>query len=109
LRGVWERSLNLKQNFGKYESDIQDLFPNFNFADRSVKVHRVGGEFKTNLPVGNFSPYLILGTGLQYFKTNLASGAEYKNENLYGSGGIGFKISLGDRTALNLEGRGIAY
>ncbi len=109
LRGIWERSLDLKQNFGRYESDIQELFPNFNFENRSVKVSRIGGEFKTNLPLNGFAPYLVLGTGVQKFKTELSSGTSYKNENLYGSGGLGFKISLGDRTTLNLEGRGIVY
>lgn len=110
LRGVWERSLDLKQNFGKYESDIQELFPNFNFEGRNIKVQRVGGEFKTNLPIGGFAPYLVLGTGVQTFKTNLASnGAEYKNENLYGTGGLGFKFALGDRATFNVEGRGLVY
>src|SRR5690606_28750321 len=57
LRGIFERSLDLKQNFGKYESDIQELFPNFNFEDRSVKVQRIGGEFKTNIPIEGFAPF----------------------------------------------------
>ncbi len=109
LRGIWERSLDLKQNFGKYESDIKNLFPTFNLESRSIKVNRYGGEFKTNLPIGGFSPYLILGTGVQNFETKLASGIKYKNENLYGSGGLGFKISLGERTTLNFEGRGLVY
>lgn len=109
VRGIWERSLDLKQNFGKYESDIQQLFPSFNLEDRSIKVSRWGGEFKANLPFGGFAPYFILGTGVQNFKTKLASGNSYKNENLYGSGGVGLKFSLGDRTTFNLEGRGLVY
>ncbi|RZK48786.1 MAG: hypothetical protein EOO99_08755 [Pedobacter sp.] len=109
LRGTYERSFDLKRNFGKYEGDIQNLFPNFNFENREVKVSRIGGEFKTNLPVSGFAPYLIVGTGVQTFKTNLTSGATYKSENLYGSGGLGFKISLGERTTLNFEGRGLVY
>lgn len=110
LRGIWERSWDLKQNFGKYESDIQSLFPSFNFEGRTIKVQRIGGEFKTNLPVGGFSPYLLLGTGVQTFETNLTSnGGKYKNENLYGTGGLGLKFALGDRTTFNLEGRGLVY
>ena len=109
LRGIWERSLNLKQKFGMYESDIQELFPDFNLEDRNIKVSRWGGEFKTNLPIGGLSPYLVLGTGVQNFETTTAAGTTYKNENLYGSGGLGFKISLGQRTTLNLEGRGLVY
>jgi hypothetical protein len=109
LRGIWERSLDLKQNFGKYQSDIQSLFPTFNLEDRNIKVNRWGGEFKANIPARGFAPYFVLGTGVQNFKTELASGVTYKNENLYGSGGLGLKFSLGDRTTFNLEGRGIVY
>lgn len=109
LRGIWERSLDLKQNFGQYEGDIQELFPNFNFQDRSIRVQRIGGEFKTNIPIDGFAPYLILGTGVQKFETKPEFGDSYTNENLYGSGGLGFKINIGDRTTFNIEGRGLVY
>lgn len=109
LRGIFERSLDLKQNFGKYESDIQELFPNFNFEDRSVKVQRIGGEFKTNIPIEGFAPFLVLGTGVQKFTRDDIAGNEYINENLYGSAGLGFKINLGDRLTFNVEGKGIVY
>lgn len=109
LRGIYERSLNLKQHFGQYEGDIQNHFPDFNFAEQTIDVKRVGGEFKTNIPARRFAPYIILGTGVQTFERSLESGAEYKSENLYGSGGLGFKFNMGARTTFNIEGRGIVY
>lgn len=109
LRGIYERSLDLKQHFGKYESDIQNYFPDFNLTDQTIDITRVGGEFKTNIPIGNFSPYMILGTGKQTFERELTSGSSYKNENLYGTGGLGFKFNMGNRTTFNIEGRGIVY
>lgn len=109
LRGIYEHSLNLKQHFGKYEGDIQNHFPDFNFAEQTIDVKRVGGEFKTNLPSRRFAPYLILGTGMQTFKRTLESGVDYKSENLYGSGGLGVKFNMGPRTTFNIEGRAIVY
>lgn len=109
LRGIYERSANLKQAFGKYEGDVQNVIPGFNLANRNVTVTRYGGEFKTNIPAGGFSPYLLLGTGVQKFEREFNDNLTYKTENLYGTGGLGLKISMGERTTLNLEGRGIVY
>lgn len=109
LRGLYERSANLKQTFGKYESDVQNHFPGFDFANRSVDVTRIGGEFKTNLPFGRFSPYVLLGTGMQTFERESEVGDDYKSENLYGSGGLGIKLNLSNRTTFNIEGRGLVY
>lgn len=109
LRAIYERSADLKQNFGKYEDDIQDVIPGFTFKNRTVSVTRLGGEFKTNIPANGFAPYLLLGTGVQTLKREVSDDENYKNENLYVSGGLGLKINLGDRSTLNLEGRGIGY
>lgn len=111
LRGIYERSANLKQNFGKYEKDIQGVFPGFNFQGRNVKVTRIGGEFKANIPTGIVSPYILVGTGVQTFKkeSNTASVPDEKLENLYGNAGLGFKVNLGQRVTFNVEGRGYVY
>lgn len=109
LRGIYERSANLRQNFGKYEDDIQDVIPGFTFKNRTVSVTRLGGEFKTNIPARGFAPYLLLGTGVQTLEREVSEDETYTNENLYVSGGLGLKINIGDRTTLNLEGRGIGY
>lgn len=109
LRGTFEKSLNMTQNFGKYQSDIETLYPGFQFTDRKIDVTRIGGEFKANIPTGSLAPYLILGTGVQTFeRKNLITGT-YKNENLYGVGGVGFKVNMGNRITINLEGRGVVY
>ncbi|OJU73719.1 MAG: hypothetical protein BGO09_06305 [Bacteroidetes bacterium 47-18] len=109
LRGTYERSINMMQNFGEYERDIQQYFPGFNFTDRKINITRVGGEFKANIPSNGFAPYLILGTGIQTFERENAPSNVEKNQNLYGTGGLGFKINMGNRVTLNLEGRGIVY
>lgn len=109
LRGIYERSLDLKQQFGKYEGDLQQYFPDLNLSNRDVKVTRVGGEFKANISPTGLSPYLILGTGVQTFERTLADNEVYKSKYLYGTGGLGIKINIGDRATLNLEGRGISY
>lgn len=109
LRGIYERSIGLKQQFGYYQNDIQQVFPNFQFKDRDIKVNRIGGEFKANIHAGDFSPYILLGTGVQTFEWNLAGSDALKNQNIYGSAGLGFKINLSDRVTLNLEGRGLVY
>jgi hypothetical protein len=109
LRGTYEQSFNMKQNFGAYESDIQKLDPNFKFTDRKIDVHKVGAEFKANIPIKNYAPYIILGTGVQTFKRNIDSMGTYKNQNLYVTGGIGFKANLSNRITFNVEGRGLVY
>ncbi|HRP89770.1 MAG TPA: hypothetical protein PKX92_07005 [Edaphocola sp.] len=110
LKGIFERSSNLKQNFGQYEDDIKVVIPGFGgFQDRNIRVTRIGGEFKTNIPVGSFSPYILLGTGIQSFEREMTNNSTYKNENLYGSAGLGFKVNMGKRVTLNLEGRGLVY
>lgn len=111
LRAVYERSVNLQQRFGQYESDIRDVLNDntFTFQDRTVNVSRIGGEFKTNIQVGGLSPYILLGTGVQTIERKFSDNLIYKNQNLYGTGGLGFKVNMGDRITLNLEGRGVVY
>src|SRR5699024_7473623 len=67
FRGVYEQSSNnIGQRFGKYSSDLQDLVSDYEFADRDVKVSRIGGEIKANLPVSKkLDPFLLVGTGVQ--------------------------------------------
>jgi hypothetical protein len=93
LTGTWEKSANLKQSFGKYENDINRVFPDFQFTDRQVNVERYGGQIKFNIPAKGFAPYAILGTGILNYKTSFRN-LEYKNENLYSMGGLGLKINM---------------
>lgn len=109
LRGIYETSVDLKQNFGNYQDEIEDIIPGFNFKSRSIKVTRIGGEFKTNIPARGFAPYILLGSGVQKLERELSDEEDYKSENLYVSGGLGIKLNIGARTTLNFEGRGIAY
>lgn len=98
LRGIYEQSLDLKSTLNdlKLPSEIVDKFDS-----RTVDVTRWGGEFKANIPTGGWlAPYITLGTGVQKLKLD-----ELKQEQIYVSGGLGTKFSLGDRVTLNLEGK----
>lgn len=107
LTGSYEQSANLQQQFGSYQSDIDKVIPGFKFQNRDVKVTRVGGQIKANIPLKDVAPYITIGTGVQTFERDFDNNTTYKNETLYGMGGIGVKISLGSRATLNFEGRGI--
>lgn len=109
LTGSFEQSADLKQRFGDYEGDIANVLPGFEFQNRNVRVTRIGGQIKANIPARGFAPYILLGTGVQTYERAYNTEVSYKNENLYGMGGLGFKINLGRRTTLNLEGKGFVH
>lgn len=109
LTGTFEQSAELKQRFGDYEDDISDYIPGFEFQNRNVKVTRIGGQIKANIPAQGFAPYILIGTGVQTYERAYNSDVSYKNENLYGMAGLGFKINLGARATLNLEGKGLVH
>lgn len=109
LTGSFEQSADLKQRFGDYEGDIANVLPGFEFQNRNIRVTRIGGQIKANIPARGFAPYILLGTGVQTYERAYNTDVSYKNENLYGMGGLGFKINLGRRTTLNLEGKGFVH
>lgn len=109
LTGSFEQSADLKQRFGDYEGDIANVIPGFEFQNRNIRVTRIGGQIKANIPARGFAPYLLIGTGVQTYERAYNSDISYKNENLYGMGGLGFKINLGRRATLNLEGKGFVH
>lgn len=107
FRGVYERSSNsLGQKFGKYSHDIQDFLNDYEFAHRDVKVTRVGGEIKANLPISKtLDPYFLVGTGIQTFERKFEDIGKYETENIYATGGLGLKFNISRRVTFNLEGR----
>lgn len=109
LRGIYEQSSDLDQKFGQYANDLNDLGLDFDLTASDVKVTRAGGEIKANLSSGNVAPYLLVGTGIQTYKRKFSDDQSFKTENIYGTGGIGFKINLSPRLSLNLEGRVFGY
>lgn len=118
LRGIYEKSVDMKQNFNKYQDDINEVFPDFNFSDREVEVTRVGGEFKGNIPIRNFAPYLTLGTGVQTMKRDVETMIagqtipvieKQKTQSIYTTGGLGLKLNIGDRATFNVEGKTYIY
>lgn len=109
LRGVYEQSSDLDQKFGQYANDLNDLGLDFGLTASDVKVRRVGGEFKANIPSGSLSPYFLVGTGVQTYKRKFSEDLTFKSENLYGSAGLGLKFNLAPRLTLNIEGRLFGY
>src|SRR5690625_1280400 len=109
LRGIYEKSSNLDQKFGRYADNLNDLGLDFELTAKDIRVTRKGGEIKANLASGDLAPYLVLGTGIQTYKRKFSEEKTYKTENIYGSGGIGLKINLSPRLTLNFEGRLFGY
>lgn len=112
LRGVYEKSADLKNTIKGFDVFSQDFIDNFNA--RSVDIERIGGEFKANIPTrGTFVPYLTLGAGVQKLKVDVAeigaSKAELKSEQIYLNLGLGTQIRLGERLFLNLEAKNTVF
>jgi hypothetical protein len=112
LRGVYEKSTDLKNTVNDLDFFSDDFVNNFN--SRSVDVERIGGEFKANIPTrGTFVPYLTLGAGVQKLKVDIAAvntaTNELKSEQIYANFGLGTQIRLSDRLFLNLEAKNTVF
>lgn len=112
LRGLYEKSIDLKNTVSDFGAFSDNFIDNFNA--RSVDIERLGGEFKANIPTrGTFVPYLTLGAGVQKLKVDIAAqGAaknEQKSEQVYANLGLGTQIKLGNRLFLNLEAKNTVF
>lgn len=112
LRGVYEKSVNLKNTVDGFGVFSDDFINNFN--SRSVEVERIGGEFKANIPTrGTFVPYFTFGAGVQKLKVDIAAvnapTNEQKSEQIYANVGLGTQIKLGTRLFLNLEAKNTIF
>ncbi|MEC5165933.1 hypothetical protein RCH18_001667 [Flavobacterium sp. PL11] len=112
LRGVYEKSADLKNTVDGFNVFSNDFVNNFN--SRSVDVERIGGEFKANIPTrGTFVPYVTLGAGVQKLKVDVAAvntpSNELKSEQIYLGVGLGTQIKLGNRLFLNLEAKNTIF
>lgn len=109
LRGVYEKSIDAKNTASKIDFLSQEAINSF--KSRNVDVERIGGEFKANIPTGgSFAPYLTVGSGVQKLKVrNNAKEEALKSEQIYANLGLGFKVNLGDRITLNIEGKNTVF
>lgn len=110
IRGIYEKSIDLKNTVDGIDFLDDGVADNFN--SRDVDIERIGGEFKANIPTGGaLAPYLTLGTGVQKLKVDNFNdtGEERKSEQIYASAGLGFKVNLSDRITLNLEGKNTVF
>ena len=114
IRGIYERSFDLK---GKLQSTANPKWLQ-NWADKledsNVDITRYGGELKLNLWSNAFlTPYLTAGGGVMKFAYTGKSAAglptDYKEEQIYGAGGVGLKFNLGRRVSLSLEGKDLIF
>ena len=112
LRGVYERSADLKNTIEGFDIFSDDF--NSNFNARNVDIERIGGEFKANIPTrGTFVPYLTLGAGVQKLKVDVApvdaQRIDLKSEQVYLNFGLGTQIRLANRLFLNLEAKNTIF
>lgn len=112
LRGIYERSSDLKNTVEEFDF-FSDNFVN-NFNSRSVDIERIGGEFKANIPTrGTFVPYITFGGGVQKLVVDVASNnaptRELKSEQIYLNAGLGTQIKLGRRLFLSLEAKNTIF
>ncbi|NEW80286.1 MAG: hypothetical protein GZ086_12865 [Gelidibacter sp.] len=112
LRGLYEKSIDLKNTVSDFGAFSDDFINNFN--NRSVEIERIGGEFKANIPTrGTFVPYFTLGAGVQTLKVDIAAIGDPENisksEQIYANVGLGTQIRLGDRVFLNLEAKNTVF
>jgi hypothetical protein len=112
LRGIYERSANLKNTVEGFNLFSDDFVNNFN--SRTVDIERIGGEFKANIPTrGTFVPYMTLGAGVQKLRVDVAAAnspsSEQKSEQIYVGLGLGTQIKLGKRLFFNLEAKNTIF
>ncbi len=107
VRGLYERSFDLK---GKGESSPAWLAKWLDkLEDANAEIERFGGELKLNLWSNAIvTPYLTAGGGVMKFTytgtPQAGLPASYKEEQIYGAGGLGIKLNLGQRVALSTRG-----
>jgi hypothetical protein len=112
LRALYEKSVDIKNTIKDLDFGSEEFLTNF--TSRDVKIERIGGEFKANIPTrGTFVPYITLGAGVQNLKVNIAEEnlpeVERKSEQIYANVGLGTQIKLADRIFLNLEAKNTIF
>lgn len=115
IRGIYERSFDLK---GKLRGDSNPSWIR-NWGDKledsKAEIERIGGELKLNLwSNAVVTPYLTAGGGVMKFSytgqdATTSADTKYKEEQIYGAGGVGLKFNLGQRVALSLEGKDLIF
>ncbi|MCW2119762.1 outer membrane beta-barrel protein [Flavobacterium sp. 7A] len=112
LRGVYEKSADIKNTVRNFDIFSNDFVNNFN--SRSVGIERYGAEFKANIPTrGTFVPYFTLGAGVQKLTVDInadsAPQTKLKSDQTYVNVGLGTQIKLGTRLFLNLEAKNTVF
>ena len=112
LRGIYEKSNDLKNTVSGFDVFSDNFVDNFN--SRNVDITRIGGEFKANIPTrGTFVPFLTLGAGVQKLEVDIAAvdapSNKQKSEQVYANLGLGTQIKLGNRLFLNLEAKNTVF
>ena len=114
VRGVYERSFDLKSQL-KSSSLLSGVSEwTDNLKGSNIDITRYGGELKFNLwSKSFFAPYLTAGGGVMdmHYTDSPTTGTtvNYKEQQIYGAGGIGLKFNFGRRVALSFEGKDIIF
>lgn len=112
LRALYEKSVDIQNTIDNLNFGSEEFLENF--SSRDVKIERIGGEFKANIPTrGTFVPYLTLGAGVQKLEVDVSEvnlpEVIRKSEQIYAHLGLGTQIKLADRIFLNLEAKNTVF
>ncbi|MDO4790326.1 MAG: outer membrane beta-barrel protein [Porphyromonas sp.] len=113
LRAIAEKSFDLKGKLKSLNWNVADNLAE-KLPNHTIDITRIGGEAKVNLFSGvAFSPYILAGTGIQYFDYNpLTEGTdarEHKEQQIYASLGAGLKMNISPRVVFSLEAKQLLF
>lgn len=111
IRGFYQKSFDVEATLRDINWKVTDNWAD-NMTNSYVDISRYGGELKLNLIKNTFfSPYITAGGGVQTLKYDIPSAADpaimdnLKEEQLFGSVGLGTKFNITDRMVLSLEAK----
>lgn len=111
IRGFYQKSFDVEAALRDINWKVTDNWAD-NMTHSFVNISRYGGELKLNLVKSTFfSPYLTAGAGVQTMKYDIPSAADplimdnLKEEQLFGTVGLGTKFNISDRIVLSLEAK----
>lgn len=113
LRAIAEKSFDLKGKLKSLNWNVADNLAE-KLPNHSLDITRIGGEAKLNIFSGvSFSPYILAGTGIQYFDYNpLTEGTDaraHKEQQIYASLGAGLKMNISPRVVFSLEAKQLLF
>ncbi len=113
LRATAEKSFDIQSKLKSLRWNLSDDLIN-KLPDHTVDITRVSGEAKFNiLSNTSFSPYILGGAGVQYFKYDPfnegVDARDYKEQQIFATLGAGIKMNLSPRIVFSLEAKSLLF